>query len=246
MNDGPKPDASTSLLLVTRMGGATMSEYYARLFKEVGCGLLRFWKEQIGVSVVVGVISAFVGEHLGTIDSKSVWRSALVSIVCYTAILIARSLWGLAIAPATLDRQRSQEIRGAEERRVSETAERDSRIARQHEVIVQQAEKLVRKHPHDAHIEWEIRESLEKLTQRETDFIRWLLDTGTVGRKEVANARFGDADANLAVSKTAKIQLVVSRPIHSANGQVVRDQIFQINEHHREALRNLLHPNGPR
>jgi len=53
--------------------------------------------------LAVGIASAFVGEHLGTIDSKLIWRSALVSVVCYGAIFVVRAAWALVATPVKLD-----------------------------------------------------------------------------------------------------------------------------------------------
>ena len=203
-----------------------MHDYYARLFREMNRGLLRFSKQQIGVSLMVGIASAFVGEHLGTINPNLVRRSALVSVACYAVIFIGRALWGIIITPVKLDQQRVAEIQS-----------RNSEIRTKQDRVTALEEALSKKHPHDEHKERQLLTLLGSFTEKERDALSWLLDNGETRDHDLPNTD----DTHEAINKGCKTspQLVIRRIEHLPGGN---PSYYRINPNYESAIRDFFHP----
>lgn len=194
------------------------------------------------MSLLVGIGSAFVGGTLGTIDGKLILRSALVSVVCYGSIFVARALWGMIVAPVKLDQQIQVEFDNLDRQRKAELQAKENDLAKTRTREIELKELLSAKHPHDEYLQSAVSDALGRLSDRERDFVRWLLDATRAGQGQIHEAGFtSHVEALGVLRKTANIQLLTYDSFRPGNGQVEMDRFYQINPGLVNALRNVLH-----
>jgi hypothetical protein len=163
--------------------------YYLRYLIEVWKDLRRFWKEQIAVSLTVGVINTVAGGGAGTIDRALVRKYILVSVASYAVLFAVRGCWALLKAPVNLDRERAAQLEQLDRRRLGEMTERDRQSAEErgrwargftdlNSELAECREALARKHPADAHKEQEIGRWVTELNKKSCEWLNGCSITG--------------------------------------------------------------------
>jgi hypothetical protein len=225
-----------------------MREYYARFFREVWRQVFAFWKSQVVVSLGAGIVAAVVNairQETPTPTSVVLW-SVGIAAIGYLAMLGIFSICAVMIAPVKLDQQREREIQQQKNYGETEIATHREDARQQYFGRVKAEAELqqerARKHPHDEHLEAAVSEALNKLTEAERRFVRWLLDAHRAGNAQIFSAGFRNLEPVSIINRPIGIQLLTYEDYCPGNGLIPMDRFYMINPTLVTALKNVLHP----
>jgi hypothetical protein len=220
-----------------------MREYYARLFREIRREVFVFWKAQIGVGLLSGTITAIANAiRQQSALSVAIW-SIGIAIAGYLALLLLFGIWATVRAPAKLDGQKQTDIEALDRRSKTAIRERENELASAKERESELKQLLSAKHPHDEHKLKIVGDVLATLTEKEREFVAWLLTMDSAGGNEVQKAGFRLVVQEVE-AKQAATHLVMHDIIRAGNGTEV-ERRFKINQQFAPTLRDILYPSRP-
>jgi hypothetical protein len=189
--------------------------------------------------VVTGVLWTIYREWGGW---SALLQIALISVLGFLALWWVVLVVTITLAPSRLD----AETRSTHALQISALQEEIERGKDALAGAVRKSkaleEELSRKHPHDAHLETQVVEALQKLNEHERRFVRWLLDSGRIPSGRVQTAGFHGLQEQL--NQRAGIDLITHEIERAANGMEI-DRSHEINPSYLLALKNVLHPPRP-
>jgi hypothetical protein len=203
--------------------------YYSEVLKEVRSRALDFWKAQIGIGLLAGLVTVIYNVSTGVTTRDVLSRSVKGLLWGYAAAFGFGLIGAVLVAPLAVNRRRDDEL---------SQAQKSIEALRQE--LREKEEALGRQHPHDKQLERKIQENLATLSPEEIRMIEYLLEVGQADNSELHQRGLRMAGPSL-LERTGRL-FVTYTSICPGNGLIEMDRIYSINPQNAQAIKNVLYP----